>query len=281
MANGSALLEDHKRRVARLLRGERRVTDLDRLFADLRLSRPGRGCVREVGHFAAHRDERDTGISWDRANDIQTSGRLWARQATGIAPTIADLKEAARANLNIITDVRLEERLGISRQTAQTSFSKGIKKLSAGRPMKDRERRCVEVLGLSMMWQVAFDSSTLTVELREQLVEEGALSAENAEEFTSTDEFVTLYALAIMHGARLKMADGSLTQLRLARSDETGYLRIKGEIPLGDFVKPTSSNVPLFETTLVADQYCDPGLLLFSGEVTPADIYDSRLVALV
>ena len=82
------LLEDHCRRVTRLLRGERRVTDLDRLFADLRMLKPGRTSVQEIGHFAAHRDERDSGISLGRANDIQTSARLWQRQFDGGPPRV-------------------------------------------------------------------------------------------------------------------------------------------------------------------------------------------------
>lgn len=54
------LNEDHNR-VARLLRGERRLTDFDRLFADLRMVTPGRASVHEIGNFAAHRGERDMG----------------------------------------------------------------------------------------------------------------------------------------------------------------------------------------------------------------------------
>jgi hypothetical protein len=135
------LVEDHRRRVARLLRDDHRVTDLDRLYADLRLSRPSRPSVQEIGHFAAHRDERDTGISLARANDIQTSARLWQRQFDGIPPTVAHLREAGRANLSIMPDARVRERLGISQQTARQSFEKAIRKLEAGRPLKARETR--------------------------------------------------------------------------------------------------------------------------------------------
>src|SRR3546814_9947920 len=62
------LQEDHKRRVARLIRGERKVADLHNLFSDLRMHQPGRATVQEIGHFAAHRHERDKGISLTRAN---------------------------------------------------------------------------------------------------------------------------------------------------------------------------------------------------------------------
>src|SRR3546814_19195984 len=67
------LQEDHKRRVARLIRDERKVADLHNLFSDLRMHQPGRAPVQETGHFAAHRHERAQGISLTRANDILTS----------------------------------------------------------------------------------------------------------------------------------------------------------------------------------------------------------------
>ena len=107
------LLEDHKRRVARLLRGERRTEDLARLFADLRNEKPGRASVREVGHFAAHRASRDTGFSLERANDMQTSVRLWQKQFEGEPPTVEHLKEAGRANLRIMPDDQIRERFAI------------------------------------------------------------------------------------------------------------------------------------------------------------------------
>ena len=135
------LLEDHKLRVGRLMRGERKVADLHSLFSDLRMHRPGRASIREVGHFAAHRHERDAGISLSRANDIQTSARRWYLQFEGITPDFEHLTEAGRANLRIMPDERIRERLGISRQTAEQTFAKAIRKYAAGRRLKERERQ--------------------------------------------------------------------------------------------------------------------------------------------
>lgn len=274
------LLEDHRRRVTRLLRGERRVTDLDRLFADLRMLKPGRSSVQEIGHFAAHRDERDSGISLSRANDIQTSARLWQQQFDGRTPSVDDLRKAGRANFNIMPEPRLRERLGISKQMAQQSFNKAIGKFEAGRPLKAREQEVLKVFGLSMMWQFALDDQTLFTDFADLLVMEGALADSARAEFESAYQFISLYALSIMHGARLRMADGDTTQLRLALSD-SGFLRIKAQIPVTDTPKPISTSVPLFETTLSADIYCEAQLLSRFDEAVPAEISGDRLVALV
>lgn len=274
------LLEDHRRRVARLRRGERRVTDLHSLFSDLRMLKPGRASVQEIGHFAAHRHERDAGVSLARANDIQTSAKLWHCQLNGSKPDTAHLKEAGRANFRITPDKRIKERLGISRQTAEQSFNKAIRKFEAGRPLKERESQVLKVFGLSMMWQFAFSDKVLWPDFVDLLVEEGSLAEEDRPSFEPVSTFVSLYALNIMHGARLKMADGKMAQLRLAVSEECGLLRIKAEIPVSDTPKPITTSVPMFETMLMAGDHCDPKLLTIIDEPIPAEIDGDRLVAL-
>lgn len=274
------LLEDHRRRVARLLRGERKVTDLHTLFSDLRMHQPGRASVQEIGHFAAHRHERNTGISLARANDIQTSARLWHLQLDGTKPNAEHLKEAGRANLRIMPDDRIKEQLGISRQTAEQSFNRAIKKFGAGRPLKEREFHVLRVFGFSMMWQFAFSAKALWPDFVDLLVEEGSLAEEDRPSIESVSTFVSLYALNIMHGARLKMADGKMAQLRLAVSEEGGFLRIKAEIPVSDTPKPITTSVPMFETTLMAGDHCDRKLLTIIDEPIPAEIDGARLVAL-
>lgn len=274
------LQEDHKRRVARLIRGERKVTDLHHLFSDLRMYRPGRASVREIGHFAAHRHERDTGISLTRANDILTSARLWHRQFTLTNLTTDHLKEAGHANFRIMPDERIKERLGISRQTAEQSFNKAIIKFGAGKPLKERESQVLKVFGLSKMWQFVFDDKTLWRDFVDLLVAERAMAEESRSSFESVSTFVSLYALNIMHGARLKMADGKMAQLRLAASEEFGFLRIKAEIPVSDTPKPVTTSVPIFETALMAKDHCDSQILTIIDEPIPVEIDGNRLVAL-
>lgn len=277
----SVLLEDHRRRVAHLLRGERKVSDLHSLFSDLRMHQPGRASVQEIGHFAAHRDERDTGISLARAIDIQTSARLWHLQHNGITPDAAHLEEAGRANLRIMPDERIRERLGISRQTAEQSFNKAIRKFELNRPLKQREREVLKVFGLSMMWQYSFSDKVLLPDFRDLLIAEGSLAVEDGPGFASASTFITLYALNIMHGARLRLAGGMMAQLRIAVSEEGGFLRIKAEIPVSDFPKPITMSVPMFETVLMASDHCHPELLNGFAEPIPAEIEGDRLVPLL
>ena len=274
------LLTDHKLRVDRLLRGERNVTDLDRLFSDLRMCRPGRESVKEIGHFAAHREERDEGISLRRANDIQTSAKLWLRQENGIKPDKEHLKEAGFANLRIIPDHKIREKFGFSRQTAEQAFNNAIRKYEAGKQLKTREARVLQEFGLSMMWQIAFDDKTLWTDFVDLIVQEGSLADKNRQSFDSVSSFLSLYALNIMHGARLKLADGNESWLRLATAKHGAFLRIVAEIPISDNPKFITTKVPMFETGLNAADHCDPKLLERSDEPIPAEIKGGKLIAL-
>src|SRR3546814_14047761 len=97
------------------------------------------------------------------------------------------------------------------------------------------------------MWQFVFYDKTLLSDFVELLIAEGALAEESRSSFESVSSFISLYALNIMHGARLKMAEGKLSQLRLAASEEFGFLRIKAEIPISETPKPLQTSVPLFQ----------------------------------
>jgi hypothetical protein len=81
-----------------------------------------------------------------------------------------------------------------------------------------------------------------------------------------------------MHAARLKMADGKMAQRRLAASEEDGLIRTKAEISISDTPKPVTTSVPMFETSLMAGDHCDPKLLHIIDEPIPAEIEGDRLV---
>lgn len=199
---------DHSRRVARMIRGERNVTDLDRLFADLRFADPGRETVREIGDFAAHRTERDKGIVLKRAGDMQTSARIWLRQQRGIMPSIEDARSAGAANLNIASDEQIRNRLNASRQQARALFVQGMNKLAAGNPIGKKEHAAVNWLGTSFIWLNAFDDDRLVEDLADVLTEGGALAISDRGAFWACGPFITLHALTLMHGARLLLPGG-------------------------------------------------------------------------
>jgi hypothetical protein len=106
---------DLQRRVQRLLRGDRRSDDLDRIFLSLRERSYGRASIREIGDFVAHRDKREKGLVTEKVRDIFTSFEAWIRSLLGEAPTLDSASKVATANLRIATNEQLSERLQLRR----------------------------------------------------------------------------------------------------------------------------------------------------------------------
>jgi len=86
---------DLKLRVARLVRGERRTEDLDRLFLGLRQAPRVGSCIREIGDFVAHRNRREKGLITRQAQDVFKSFRSWIHITLGNDFTLEDVEEVA------------------------------------------------------------------------------------------------------------------------------------------------------------------------------------------
>ena len=173
----------------------------------------------------------------------------------------------------------VRQKFSISRESAKHSFNKGIRKLESKLPLKAREREIVAAFGLSMAWQFAFDDRSLFDDLVGLLVSEGSMEQSETECFEPVFSFTGLYALGIMHGARLRLPDGEASLLRLAASD-AGNLRITAQIPILRTPKPVSVGVTLFETSLSAQTYCDPEILTMFDEPQPVEVIGDRIVGL-
>lgn len=65
--------DDLRLRAKRLIRGDRRIDDIDRFYLDLRDRTHGRASFREIGDFVAHRGERNRGPVTQNARDVITS----------------------------------------------------------------------------------------------------------------------------------------------------------------------------------------------------------------
>ncbi len=248
---------EHRRRVTRLLRGERHVTDLDRLFADLRFTGSDMMIVREIGDFAAHRGERDKGIVMKRAADMQISAGAWVRQMRGQMPTLEEARRVAKANLRIAPDERIKNALGMTRKQAESHFLQAAKWLDEGKRPKDRQTAAFNWLASSFIWETAFTDEMLMYDFTNVLIKVGALDAEKRESFGECKTFVTMYALTVMHLSHILMPDGSKAPLRMMAREETGTLRIKADILAVNIGKPVSAAVSVFETSLDAATYSE------------------------
>lgn len=254
--------QDLSRRIARLLRGERRCEDLDRLFLALR-DRPGaRSSVREIGDFVAHRDQREKGPVTQKARDIFISLQSWIRISVLCEPfTLADIRRVAEANLRVATDAQLAARLGLKRAVVKSVLAQALKKLEQGREATSRERRTVDYLGGAFIWNPAFTDTALIDELEHILAEAGLLRKADRAAFGQLSEFIALYAVTLMHGSAVVLENGDRAQLVAGFDNDQRCLEVKAMLTVHDVKKPVSAATCLFWTTLPSAAHCAPAML--------------------
>src|SRR5882672_12565751 len=111
--------DDLRHRARRLMDGDFRTGDLDRLFLGQRDRAGNRDCFREIGDFVAHRDTRQKGLVTQVGRDIFTSVDVWSLKMRGRDPSWSDISRAAYANLRLASDDQLKAGCGCPRNTAR------------------------------------------------------------------------------------------------------------------------------------------------------------------
>jgi hypothetical protein len=257
--------KDLEGRVDRLLRGERRTDDLDRLYLGLRDRAFGRASVREIGDFVAHREQREKGPVTNRVRDIFISLESWVRGVEGQLPTIPELRKVAAANLRIATDTQLQTRVALRRQTASSVLEQGIRKLEKGIYPTPRERRVIDYLGSAFIWNQAFTAAEAGAELIQVLRQHRLLRAEGAADFEAAFPFLALYVVTLMHGSTVLMENEARAELFASRDNRQGFLEVKARLVVQGLSKPVIAPACIFWTELEAKRFCQPTLLADQG----------------
>jgi hypothetical protein len=105
--------DDLRLRAGRLLTGQHRVEDLDRLFLGQRDRHHGKESFREIGDFVAHRAERQKGLVTQVARDVFTSVSIWSLGFRDKKPSKSDIVRAAQANYRLALDQQLKNGCGL------------------------------------------------------------------------------------------------------------------------------------------------------------------------
>jgi hypothetical protein len=261
-APNDLLDRDLRRRVERLLAGERRVEDLSRLFLDLRAKVQPTSSVREIGDFVAHRDKRDRGVVMTAAQDLYTSAHSWlASMRTGARSsfTLERFAQAARANLRRATPDQLLKGCGLRPAAARTSLERAIKRIKQGGHVSKKESRTFEFLATAFIWNQAFDDHELFDEFASALVASQLLLSSETTSFASAKVFVTLFAVSQMHLGSIALSHGSVG-LYADFDNSRGNLWVRAQISIEDQGKPIYMPLCVFLTSLPGASHCDERL---------------------
>jgi len=247
---------DLRYRVQRLLRGERRPDDLDRIFLGLRERSYEYASVREIGDFVAHRDQREKGPVTQKVRDVCLSLLSWLEIRQGCPFDLAHIRKVAAANLRNATDSQLKTRLGLSRNAAKSKLERALRKAEKGKDATQRERLVVDYLGGAFIWNPAFTTSDIICELSAMLVKTGLMQPAEVDAFRAIAPFLALYVITLMHGSAVILEDGNRVKLIAGFFNRQGQLEVKAQLVFHDLGKPVFAPICMFWTELLGIDHC-------------------------
>ncbi len=258
--------DDLRNRVRRLISGDCRSGDLDRLFLGLRERNYGYSCFREIGDFVAHRATRTKGLITEVGRDVFTSVDVWSLKIRGMNPSQVDIIRAANANLRLATDEQLKSGCGCRRQIAQSRLKSALQKMDRDETPTDAEFRVLHYVGNRFIWRPAFTSDRLYEEFRQVLSENKIVAVSDVGILDNIKSFLSLYALSLMHGSSIELENGHRAKLYAGFANRERNLEVKIEIVFEELGKPLMTPICLFLTDMKPDDYCDSELC---GPETP------------
>lgn len=253
--------DDLRMRVRRLLEGGRRTDDLDRLYLGLRGRSQGCPAVQEIGDFIAHRDRREKGMITQAGRDVFTSIDVWSMTLRKLPVGRDDIIRAAEANLRLASDEVIRAGVGSSRQTAAARLKKAIAKFRNERLLSDAELSVLSYFGNRFIWRPAFSAKQLNDELATVLVRSRLMSKEDRSQLAPASAFISLHAVAAMHGSSILLDNGAQARLFAGFANKDRWIEVKVDLVFHELGKPLMTPICLFLTDLRAEIYCAPELL--------------------
>lgn len=261
--------DDLRMRVRRVLAGQRRVDDLDRLFLGLRDRHHRNESVREVGDFVAHRAERQKGLVTQVARDVFTSVSVWSLGFRNKKAERSDIVRAAKANFRLASDQQLKDGCGLRRPVVKRRLESGLAKFERGETITDEELTVLLYLGNRFIWKSAFNDDQLFSEFCEVMRKNAIIDVGDVSALENVRAFITLYAITCMHGSVIQFDGDMRGELLAGFANRDRLLEVKVQIRFDDMPKPILAPICMFLTSLQPDVHCEPALLSFQGDWLP------------
>lgn len=261
------LEHDLKLRVKRLIAGDYRTTDFDRLFLGLRSSAGSNKYFRDLGDFVAHRDSRDQGVMTEFGRDVFISADIWSMKLRGLEPKIEDFLIAATANLRLATDKQVRAGCGVQRGRAKKILKSVNRKIASNKVLDEIETKVFQYLGNRFICRPAFSSEQLMIEFQEVLLRNGFVAKSDLSRLNDVNVFLSLYALSVMHGSAIKLKNGMQAKLFAGYANKDQILELKVDISFKYMEKDLMMPICLFLTGLKSEEYCDEGLIFTDCQV--------------
>lgn len=277
MSTASSATAGARRCVDHLLAGERNPDVLRRLFIYLRTRSYGHITVEELGHFVAHYDERDRGITWKRAVDFFThmefqALRLFDPWKSTIPPNKELMDRALRAGLRLTGPVSIREQTGLGFNAAKRLLETALPKIVIYKGdtlavvkdnvLTDSETKVIKAIAGNIISRPIFNASMVMEDLIKATIKNHILLSTEIYALRSQQEFVSAFVVTLMHNAAIPYESGRYGYLHGGTYSNGQQRRVKMAC---DFTISQGQRLTLggaiYEPELDADEWCEPELL--------------------
>ena len=249
----------------RLLAGARKEVDLGRIFSWARFVSHGSKAVQDIGHFCAHKEDRDDGITWQAAATFCHVAAIM-RLALYDAET---LKSALQLQLRIVGPGGTKKHFRLKYKEAKRMLNGICEKIKMANlntleltsPFTTTEDHMFKTLkSLFAIPTPAFSQEDLISGLINCLTKEHVLEPDEAREMWKLTELVAAFAISLMHQCVIDVGNGRTARLTaFPRSASSDVIVIKVLCPV-----PTGSARfagTIFTSTCRAEDWFDTSLL--------------------
>lgn len=252
----------HRARIERMLAGDVRVEDLNQTFVGLRFSSSSAPAVHEIGHFIAHRDERNTGVVTEAAAGIFKYARFWVspERQQGHPWRYPLFPEMALLNVDLLSPQLIKSLTGRSRRETKRMLKLALEKFIQNpdqswgltRALTNQDEKVLQAVVGTLAMRPSFHSGSLVADLARALVANRIFSESELGPLSSLETPLSLFAMSMMHGGTLRFEDGSVSRLSLQIGEDN-----KLQIGATAQVAHAHINFAMFTSELDADASCE------------------------
>lgn len=231
-------------RAKRLVHGEFRAEDIDKLFLYLRTRSKGRQAIAEIGDFVAHREEREKSLITKHAKDWFIATRFTFR-ALGQPYAIDDLPmnfgDVFNAVFGQLSEQEIRKHTGLKRRDVKKLLPRIVKLLepngsgglTAAKIADPKEWSIIVCLtryfkGIGS----TFSEDQIFNGFRDALIDEGLLEKEEAKCLSRVRKAICLNAVTVMHLTEIDLGDGTKAKLSAIADCGGGTIGVMASAPV-------------------------------------------------
>ncbi len=264
--------------VERLLAGERQADAVRQILLYVRTRSYGNPLIQEIGHFAAHFDERDRGLVWKRVVNFAINTEFQLRLnidpwKTEYPPDRPLMEAALPACLQLMGPADVRKRVGFGYDKAQRALARGIPKidqvtangLTVREEMTREERVVVETALSFIVTPKPIRAETMVCEIAAALLKNKLLLPDERQAFLAIGDYLSVFVIAMMHQTAILFPGRSSIKLEASYviGPQGPAINVSGSFKIEDGPRfHPGAACDVLRSTLNPSEWCEPSLVV-------------------